>query len=71
MTARKIIVRAPALGLELTWTLSPPNAPDCYCGEPSALVQGPRAKGGSFSAYRCAKGVDDNWRDKCEFNQWC
>jgi hypothetical protein len=29
----------------------------CDCGEPAALVRGPRAKGGFFEAYRCAKGA--------------
>ena len=53
-----------------TWTLNPPGGPMCDCGEPAALVTGPRAKRDTFSAYRCAKGVRDDWRNKCSFNQW-
>lgn len=53
-----------------TWTLNPPGGPECKCGEPAALVHGPKAKGGFFDAYRCAKGSGDNWRNKCDFNKW-
>jgi len=53
-----------------TWTLNPPNGPMCDCNEPAALVHGPKAKGGFFDAYRCAKGAGDDWRNKCSFNKW-
>lgn len=53
-----------------TWTLNPPGGPECDCGEPAALIHAPKAKGGFYDAYRCAKGAGDNWRDKCGFNKW-
>jgi hypothetical protein len=53
-----------------TWTLNPPGGPNCDCDEPAALVHGPKAKGGFFNAYRCAKGSGDDWRNKCGFNKW-
>lgn len=56
-------------GLQV-WTLAPNGAPSCKCGEPAALVHGTNRNGGAYNAYRCAKGAGDNWRTKCDFNQW-
>lgn len=56
-------------GLQV-WTLAPNGAPACKCGEASALVHGTNKNGGAYNAYRCAKGAGDNWRAKCDFNQW-
>jgi hypothetical protein len=53
-----------------SWTLSPPNGPYCLCGVPAAFVTGKKSDGGTFSAYRCAKGAGNDWKNKCQFNQW-
>lgn len=53
-----------------SWTFSPPGGPLCQCNEPAAFVRGTTSKGAPYSAYRCAKGAGDNWRNKCEFNSW-
>jgi hypothetical protein len=67
-TPQQLTVQTPN-GLQV-WTLAPNGAPSCLCGEPAALVHGTKKNGGPYNAYRCAKGAGQNWRAKCDFNQW-
>lgn len=53
-----------------TWTLGLANAPACYCGQPSAYIQG-STNGRDWARYGCGKGKDrDTYRSKCDFSQW-
>jgi hypothetical protein len=53
-----------------TWAFNAPNAPLCHCDITAAYVEGDKAKGGKWKAWRCAKGAGDNWKDKCDFSEW-
>jgi len=52
------------------WTLGIPGAPYCQCGQAAGQVRAKGGNGRDYTAWRCAKGSGDDWRTKCEFNQW-
>jgi hypothetical protein len=52
-----------------TWTF-PPGAPNCECGVPAGHVSALNASGKAYKAFRCAKRSGDEWRSKCDFNEW-
>jgi hypothetical protein len=52
------------------WTLNAPGAPYCACGQPAGQVRAKGSGGRDYTAWRCAKGAGDDWRTKCDFNQW-
>jgi hypothetical protein len=52
------------------WTLGIPGAPYCQCGVSAGQVRAKGGNGRDYTAWRCAKGSGDDWRTKCEFNQW-
>jgi hypothetical protein len=51
------------------WTLGAANAPACKHGQSAAFVQG-FTNGKPWKMWRCALGVGDQWRNKCDFTQW-
>jgi hypothetical protein len=51
------------------WTLNTANAPVCKHGRPAAYVQG-FTNGKPWKRWSCALGAGEQWRDKCDFNQW-
>lgn len=52
-----------------TWRF-PPDAPRCDCGEPAGLKAAVSQSGKPYKAWNCAKAAGDDWRDKCDFNEF-
>jgi hypothetical protein len=52
-----------------TWRF-PPDAPECDCGELAGLKGATSRAGKPYKAWCCAKASGDDWRNKCDYNEF-
>lgn len=52
------------------YTMGLPEAPECLCGDPAAKVRAKARSGKMYNAWRCAKGVGDDWKSKCTYSEF-